>query len=57
MRPSDSTECVQVAVLGSGAFGTAMATIAARKGHTVTMYARNEQQVYIYIQLNNLRYR
>ena len=30
-----------VAVIGAGAFGTAMATVAARNGHSVIMYARN----------------
>ena len=34
-----------VAVIGSGAFGTAMATVAARNGHSVIMYARNSAVV------------
>eukprot|EP00617_Octactis_speculum_P023391 CAMPEP_0185751780 /NCGR_PEP_ID=MMETSP1174-20130828/10564_1 /TAXON_ID=35687 /ORGANISM="Dictyocha speculum, Strain CCMP1381" /LENGTH=345 /DNA_ID=CAMNT_0028428925 /DNA_START=24 /DNA_END=1061 /DNA_ORIENTATION=+ len=37
----DDGEVQKVAVLGSGAFGTAMATVAARNGHSVYMYARD----------------
>lgn len=33
-----------IAVIGGGAFGTAMATIAARSGHDVVLYVRNEEQ-------------
>jgi len=38
-------ETIRVAVIGCGAFGTAMAMVAARKGHSVTIYARDEAQV------------
>eukprot|EP00743_Colponemidia_sp_Colp-15_P001615 GILK01001763.1.p1 GENE.GILK01001763.1~~GILK01001763.1.p1 ORF type:complete len:345 (-),score=62.86 GILK01001763.1:175-1173(-) len=34
-----------VAVLGGGSFGTALATVAARKGHKVKIYARDPEQV------------
>ncbi|YBV96078.1 NAD(P)-dependent glycerol-3-phosphate dehydrogenase [Phyllobacteriaceae bacterium JZ32] len=38
-------ERVKVAVLGGGAWGTALATIAARGGHDVALYARDEATV------------
>lgn len=38
-------EPLKVAVLGAGAFGTAMAVLAARNGHQVQVYARNEAVV------------
>lgn len=38
-------ERVKVAVLGGGAWGTALATIAARSGHDVALYARDEATV------------
>ena len=34
----------KVAVLGAGSFGTAIATIAARNGHTAMIYCRHESQ-------------
>lgn len=34
-----------VTVLGAGAYGTAMATVIARNGHQVKLYARDEEQV------------
>eukprot|EP00636_Phaeomonas_parva_P015372 CAMPEP_0118855076 /NCGR_PEP_ID=MMETSP1163-20130328/3033_1 /TAXON_ID=124430 /ORGANISM="Phaeomonas parva, Strain CCMP2877" /LENGTH=347 /DNA_ID=CAMNT_0006787903 /DNA_START=249 /DNA_END=1292 /DNA_ORIENTATION=+ len=37
-------ESANIAVLGGGAFGTAMAIIAARNGHAVTVYARDTAQ-------------
>ena len=43
--PSENHDAVKVAVLGAGAFGTAMATIAARNGHEVVIYARDAAQV------------
>ncbi len=43
--PSTSKELVKVAVLGAGNFGTAMAQIAARSGHTVSLYSRDRAQV------------
>ncbi|OQS01340.1 NAD-dependent glycerol-3-phosphate dehydrogenase [Achlya hypogyna] len=43
--PSAFVEPVKIAVLGAGAFGTAMAQIAARQGHQVSFYARNTAQV------------
>mmetsp|Transcript_7241 Transcript_7241/g.27634 ORF Transcript_7241/g.27634 Transcript_7241/m.27634 type:complete len:357 (-) Transcript_7241:103-1173(-) len=38
-------EACKVAVIGAGAFGTAMATVAARNGHEVCLYARDPDQV------------
>jgi len=35
----------KIAVIGSGQFGTALASCAARNGHDVVLYARNEQVV------------
>ena len=35
------TECKRISVIGAGAFGTALATVAARNGHDVVMYARD----------------
>ncbi|RHY50960.1 hypothetical protein DYB37_003719 [Aphanomyces astaci] len=43
--PGAFSETVKVAVLGAGNFGTAMAQIAARQGHQVSLYARNQDQV------------
>ncbi|ETW06485.1 hypothetical protein, variant 3 [Aphanomyces invadans] len=43
--PGAFSETVKVAVLGAGNFGTAMAQIAARQGHHVSLYARNQEQV------------
>lgn len=37
-------ERVKVAVIGAGAFGTAMATLAARNGHEVMWWCRNPEQ-------------
>lgn len=37
---SDAGPARKVTVIGSGAFGTSMATVAARNGHQVTIYAR-----------------
>ena len=34
-----------VAILGAGSFGTAVATIATRNGHSVVIYCRNAEQV------------
>ncbi len=41
---TEPLDAVRVAVLGAGAFGTAMATIAARRGHQVLLYTRDESQ-------------
>ena len=35
---------VKICVLGGGSFGTAMATCAARNGHTVSLYVRDPVQ-------------
>ena len=35
---------LKVTVFGAGSFGTALAVIAARRGHRVTIWARNEEQ-------------
>ncbi len=35
---------VKIAVIGGGAFGTAMCTMAARAGHEVHLYVRDESQ-------------
>ena len=43
--PTEKHESVKVAVLGAGAFGTAMATIAARQDHKVVIYSRDANQV------------
>jgi len=43
--PSEFVEPVKVAILGAGNFGTAMAQIAARQGHTVSLYMRKQEQV------------
>lgn len=43
--PSAEVEKVKVAVLAAGAFGMAMATIAARRGHGVVIYAREADTV------------
>ncbi|KAJ0401532.1 hypothetical protein ATCC90586_003551 [Pythium insidiosum] len=43
--PSADVEQVKVAVLAAGAFGMAMATIAARRGHDVVIYARDSETV------------
>lgn len=43
--PSADVEQVKVAVLAAGAFGVAMATIAARRNHRVTIYARDPKTV------------
>mmetsp|Transcript_89939 Transcript_89939/g.257222 ORF Transcript_89939/g.257222 Transcript_89939/m.257222 type:complete len:182 (+) Transcript_89939:115-660(+) len=40
---SDAT--VKICVLGAGAFGTAMATVAARNNHEVVIYARDQAVV------------
>ncbi|TMW54937.1 hypothetical protein Poli38472_014871 [Pythium oligandrum] len=40
--PSADVERVKVAVIAAGSFGMAMATIAARRGHDVVIYARDE---------------
>ena len=45
--PSVLPNSVKIGVLGAGSFGTAMATCAARQGHTVFLYARDENQVKI----------
>jgi glycerol-3-phosphate dehydrogenase (NAD(P)+) len=37
-------DIVKIAVIGGGAFGTAMATMAARAGHEVHLYVRDENQ-------------
>ncbi|CAK4678095.1 hypothetical protein LEN26_010271 [Aphanomyces euteiches] len=43
--PSTNVEQVKVGVIGAGNFGTAMAQIAARQGHQVVLYARNQSHV------------
>lgn len=43
--PSADVEQVKVAVLAAGAFGMAMATIAARRKHDVVIYARDQETV------------
>lgn len=35
---------IKISVIGGGAFGTAMATMAARAGHEVHLYVRDENQ-------------
>jgi len=40
-----SVDATKIAVLGAGAFGTAMAIMAARNGHEVLLWARNSDQV------------
>lgn len=42
---TEEAAAVRVAVLGAGAFGTALAAIAARNGHSVTLFCRNPEQV------------
>jgi glycerol-3-phosphate dehydrogenase (NAD(P)+) len=37
-------EEVKIAVIGGGSFGTAMATMAARAGHDVHLYVRDQTQ-------------
>lgn len=43
--PSEKPSRIKIAVLGAGAFGTSMATICARNGHDVVLYARSQKQV------------
>lgn len=43
--PSAQVESVKVAVLAAGAFGTAMAMLAARRNHQVVIYARDQATV------------
>lgn len=43
--PEDFSEVLKIGVLGAGAFGTSMATVAARRGHQVVLWARDENQV------------
>lgn len=43
--PEEHTEILKIGVLGSGAFGTSMATVAARRGHRVYLWGRDEAQV------------
>lgn len=42
---TDEREKMTIAVIGGGAFGTSIAQVAARCGHTVKMYARNQEVV------------
>lgn len=42
-KPSEQ-ERLKIAVLGMGAFGTAMAALAARNGHDVAVFCRDEEQ-------------
>eukprot|EP00744_Colponema_vietnamica_P021104 GILI01030077.1.p1 GENE.GILI01030077.1~~GILI01030077.1.p1 ORF type:complete len:366 (+),score=133.69 GILI01030077.1:68-1099(+) len=42
--PTHTPPC-KVCVLGGGSFGTALATVAARRNHEVVLYARDEVQV------------
>ncbi len=44
--PEDFSEVLKIGVLGAGAFGTSMATVAARRGHQVILWARDEAQVH-----------
>ena len=41
---SSDRERVKIAVIGGGAFGTAMCTMAARAGHDVSLFVRDNQQ-------------
>jgi len=43
--PEEFSEVLKIGVLGAGAFGTSMATVAARRGHQVVLWARDEDQV------------
>ena len=38
MNAIDSTQCLQVGVVGAGAWGTALSDQLARKGHSVTLW-------------------
>merc|ERR1719204_2574563 len=40
----DESTKLNIAVFGGGSFGTALATIAARRGHNVTMLVRDAEQ-------------
>ena len=40
----DSSSVLNITVFGGGSFGTALAVIAARRGHNITMLVRNEAQ-------------
>lgn len=43
--PEEFSDVLKIGVLGAGAFGTSMAMTAARRGHQVTLWARDAQQV------------
>ena len=43
-RLDDARELVKVAVLGAGAYGTALAHVVASNGHIVSWYMRNQVQ-------------
>ena len=45
--PSQAVDHIKIGIIGCGSFATAMATIAARKGHSVTMWTRDEEQARI----------
>lgn len=43
--PGEYTQSIKIGVLGAGAFGTSMATVAARRQHKVLLWGRDEAQV------------
>lgn len=43
--PEEFADVLKIGVIGAGAFGTSMATVAARRGHHVVLWARDEAQV------------
>jgi glycerol-3-phosphate dehydrogenase (NAD+) len=43
--PEEFSEVLKIGVLGAGAFGTSMATVAGRRGHRVILWARDAAQV------------
>ena len=43
--PETFEDVLKIGVLGAGAFGTSMATVAARRGHNVVLWARDATQV------------
>ena len=44
MSPSAQTPLVRLAVLGAGAWGSVLASLAARNGHDVTLYSASEER-------------
>lgn len=43
--PEEHTDVLKIGVLGAGAFGTSMATVAGRRSHNVLLWARDAAQV------------